>query len=218
MEVRPNRLKFIYGVALAVVATCMVSASWLMQHSISSNSDEARIINLSGRQRMLSQRLTKAVLALPRAVDPESLRLRTTEIEDSFRVWQKADKGLREGDIDLGLPARELSPTVRQLFSDIQPHQVAMESAIDRLLAALQSPAGKKQVIEQAGDELLAHEPAFLRGMDAITFQFDKEAREKLTALQTIERTALAIGLLILAVEFLGSSTNAVVLASYAQA
>jgi len=203
MDRRLKRLKIIYGLALGVVASCMISASWLMQHSISSNSDEARIINLSGRQRMLSQRITKSVLALPHESTPESWQNRVKEIRESVAALKKADLGLRLGDAELGLPARPLSEGIAALFAEIAPHREAMIGAIDTLLARMPETPQDNADIAEAGKILLAHEPMFLREMDAITFLFDKEAREKLRALQAIEHTALAIGLMILLVEFL---------------
>ncbi|NTV71856.1 MAG: hypothetical protein HGA71_17130 [Azonexaceae bacterium] len=203
MHSRLKRFKIIYFVALAIVACCMISGSWLLQRSISSNSDEARVINLSGRQRMLSQRLTKAVLALPYETEQAAWQRRIGEIEDAFRAWKRADNGLRHGDPDLGLPARALSPEIQQLFAGIRSHQEAMSSAIDGLLDVLGKTPGSPGEIRQAGAVLLEHEQSFLVGMDAITFQLDKEAHEKLLSLQRIEYMMLAIGLTILAIEFL---------------
>ena len=61
----------IYGIALSFIALTILSSSLVMNCSIQRNSSDSRIINLSGRQRMLSQRLTKCFLALERVPDAE---------------------------------------------------------------------------------------------------------------------------------------------------
>lgn len=197
-----KRLKVIYMVALAVVASCMLGSSWLVQRAIGGNSDEARVINLSGRQRMLPQRLTKAVLALSFEPHEAARALRLQEIRDSFQSWVKAHRGLQYGDPELGLQSHRLSPEILRIFEEIQPHHTAMADAVSHLLAhpATGGPSG--EALRGAIATLLAHEPHFLSGMDAITFQFDREAREKLAYLQQLEYASLFLGLGILLLEF----------------
>ena len=57
------RIRVIYAVALSFIAFTLLTSSAVMHFAIRGNSGDARIINLSGRQRMLSQRITKCALA-----------------------------------------------------------------------------------------------------------------------------------------------------------
>ncbi|MDP3540253.1 MAG: ATP-binding protein [Azonexus sp.] len=203
MNQRLTRLKLIYAVALSVVASCMLAASWTMQHAISSNSDEARIINLSGRQRMLSQRLTKATLALPHEPTQESRQARIREIGDSLKSWMQVDEGLRHGDPTLSLPQRKHSGEITRLFAEISPHFQAMTAALVPILSDLEAGHFDAAKIAKTGELLLAREAMFLHGMDAITYQFDAEARAQLASMRKLELTFLCIGLVILLIEFI---------------
>src|SRR5215217_6462261 len=51
-----------YVVALCVVALLTVSGLFLIRRTISSLNHDGRIVNVAGRQRMLSQRLTKLAI------------------------------------------------------------------------------------------------------------------------------------------------------------
>ena len=80
-EKRLKRLKVTYGIALTFIALTMLGSSFLMKYSIDRSRGDSRVINLSGRQRMLSQRLTKCVLTLERAT-PDDAQGRIGEIAE----------------------------------------------------------------------------------------------------------------------------------------
>ncbi len=65
---------------------------------------DARLINISGRQRMLSQRLTKTALALEAAADSSERERRLKELRETLELWQQSHEGLLNGDAALGLP------------------------------------------------------------------------------------------------------------------
>ena len=54
-----RRLTAIYGVALSAVALLCVTGNVLVQRALHQQEGDARVINVAGRQRMLSQALTK---------------------------------------------------------------------------------------------------------------------------------------------------------------
>ena len=199
-EKRLHGLKWIYGIALTFIALTLLSSSFLMQYAIKRNDGDSRVINLSGRQRMLSQRLTKCVLVLELPTSSEVRSLRVKELTESFVSWQAAHLGLQHGDVKLGLPQRENSPEVRALFAEMDPFYKAMVEALDRLLSAGKfDPAA----LHTTSDVMLTNEPGFLTQMDQITFLFDKESKERIFSLQRLEKYVLVVGLLILAFEFL---------------
>ena len=200
---RLRRLKVVYGFALAVVAIVILSSSFLMQYAMQRNDGDSRIINLSGRQRMLSQRLTKCVLALPYARTAEERGSRIEEIAVSFRDWRKAHAGLQHGDLALGLPARANSPEVLGLFEQMEPPYAAMVSSLENLLGAAARGDLEPEAIRQTAEVMLASEAEFLPLMDRITFQFDYEAKARIGSMQRMEMVILAVGLLVLLFEFL---------------
>lgn len=53
-EKRLHKLKLVYGIALSFIALTLLSSSFLMQYDIKRNGGDSRMINLSGRPRMLS--------------------------------------------------------------------------------------------------------------------------------------------------------------------
>lgn len=202
-EGKLHHLKRIYALALSLIALTILTSSFLMLYSIRKNSSDSRVINLSGRQRMLSQRLTKATLSLSQPLPPEERTRRIQEIRQAYADWTAAEQGLQRGDDRLGLPSRENSQAVRVLFASIKPYYLAMGQGIETLLANGQNGTVAKDVLESVSRTLLDNEPHYLALMDQITFQFDKESKERNTSLQYLDNLILFAGLFVLFLEFL---------------
>ena len=197
-------LKVIYGIALALIASTILFSSSMMQYAINGNEGDSRVINLSGRQRMLSQRLTKCVLAIERQPNGSETQARKKEISESLQHWMAAHEGLQHGDAKLGLTVRDNSPEIKALFAEKNPFYSAMADSIASLIEHLnKTEKPQPQKIRLAAETLLKNEAKFLPLMDKITFQFDKEARVRLQSLQSLEKVVLAVGLIVLLLEFL---------------
>ena len=72
----------------------------------------ARIMNLSGRQRMLTQKMSKEALFVTAGVRAAELR---DELAKTATLFETTLAGLRDGDASLGLPATENPRIVKQL-------------------------------------------------------------------------------------------------------
>ena len=199
------RLRVVYGVALAVIALTLVASSVIMQVAITRNAGDSRVINLSGRQRMLSQRLTKCALAMERNPEQATLAGYPGEVDKALSDWVAAHEGLQHGNEALGLPARVNSAEIQRLFAQMDPYYRAMVEALTRLRDDVRSGIVKRQdpTVNQAAACMLANEPHFLKLMDRITFQFDAESKERIQGMKVLEYVVLGVGVTVLLLEFL---------------
>jgi|GEM_PF-2041356 len=198
-----QHLKKVYGIALALIALTILSSIGVLEYAIQRNVGDSRIINLAGRQRMLSQRLTKCVLTLDHRAAGANPTNRLNEITVSLAAWKAAHLGLQHGDEKLGLPVRRHSVEITALFASVEPSFTAMVQALENLLAQSQDGRVDPATIHATAEVLLLNESRFLEQMDRITFQFDQEAAARIHVIQTVELFILLVGLLILLLEFL---------------
>jgi signal transduction histidine kinase/CheY-like chemotaxis protein len=200
-EATISRLKIVYFSALALIAAVLIASSLLLQQAINKSGGDSRVINLAGRQRMLSQRLSKGVLALKIKCPTFDCPTQLQEISQSLDDWTRAHEGLQHGDRGLQLPQRENSREIKAAFLTLDVHHKAMVTAINSILEA-SSPKARQAHLDDAINVILQNEREFLGTMDQITFQFDKESKENLQSIAEIERFMLFVGLLILLLEF----------------
>jgi len=169
-----------YVVALIVVAILTISGLFLIRRTISSLNHDGRIVNVAGRQRMLSQRLAKlAVLKIEGVPYKDSVNFNSLLISWKESHDQLASKRLSvDGKIVVWK-----SPSLDKMFQDLHPVFQLIYSNF--LLIA--SPDIDIEAKRQALASVLEMEPAFLSKMNEIVFQFDKESFERLENLERIE-------------------------------
>jgi diguanylate cyclase (GGDEF)-like protein/PAS domain S-box-containing protein len=195
-EFTANRFRLRYVIALALIATLTLISQWVIQLSMADEEHDSRVVNIAGRQRMLSQKITKTCYYLLGAGTTEARRAAREQLQEALALWRRSHSGLQHGDQELGLPGTN-SPQVTELFRAIEPDYQAMVMAASSVLAA---PDGTDE-IQQAVRRLGEHEGAFLRGMDAIVFRYDSEAKEKVDFARHLELGLGALTLLVLILE-----------------
>jgi nitrate/nitrite-specific signal transduction histidine kinase len=75
-------------------------------------SEYAVVINLAGRQRMLTQKMSKEMLLVAKGIDAEANR---AALAKTAQLFDSTLKGLRDGSAELGLPPTESPVTRKQL-------------------------------------------------------------------------------------------------------
>ncbi|NJL03687.1 MAG: STAS domain-containing protein [Chloroflexaceae bacterium] len=183
---RPQRQSTLqYVLVLGTLALIAIFSQTVTQYQLALQATDARVINIAGRQRTLSQRISKAALGIS-SFNSSILRERyRAELAESLILFERSQLGLQQGDAELGLPGRN-SPTVTQMFAEQQPHYVALVTSA----GAIRDGSGSMsdQVLQ-----ILDREAQFLSRMDAIVFQYDSEARASVVLLQQLQLGLLGL-------------------------
>ena len=177
-----------YVLALGTVALLSVLGQYFVQAALKRQASDTHVVNIAGRQRMLSQRLVKAALAVEVVSDPASRRERIAELAAVTALWEHSQRGLQCGDAALELTGDNSRP-VRALFAGIEPPHQRMLAASKALLARLAAGGGAapRGDLSALIGALLIEEGPFLAGMDAIVTQYDREAKARVLRLKRAE-------------------------------
>lgn len=168
-----------YVLALGLVALLAIAAQIAVQVALHSSRSDATVVNLAGRQRMLSQRLTMAALAVEH--DPAFAGTVATVLAE----WTAAHERLSRG-ADLANAGLANSPAVRQAFAEIAEPFAAMSRAAQAPIDAT---------------TLLTAQQRFLPGMDRIVGLYSAEARARVDRLIAMELVLCGLLLVVLVLE-----------------
>lgn len=177
-----------YFILIATIVAISVCAQLVIQYALNQQKHNAHVINLAGRQRMLSQKLAKMVY-LCRWVGCDF-----DELNRINETWNEVHLGLQNGDESLDLPPLS-DDKVKNLFNEINSHQLAMYTSI----AQLKDTTGLNKTI----NTLRLSEAAFLAQMDGIVLAFEEEAEASLNQLIFLEVLLAIISMIILICEVL---------------
>ncbi len=178
-----------YLIALAAVGVLSLLGQILVQWALMTQAHDARVINLAGRQRMLSQQLVKSVLACDHLTRAEAAVLRE-ETRTVLGVWARTNRGLQEGDRELNLPPNT-SPTVRRQWEALAPHFTTLHHDIE---AHLDGNGGDLR-------PLLANQQRYLDAQESLVWALDRESGERVVFLQWLELALFVIVILTLIAE-----------------
>ena len=129
--------------------------------------NEANIINQAGRQRMLSQKITKLSLLYKNGSEDA-----LAELENSTFLWSTVHQNFMNTSSELGVYYKE-SPTIRSYFDEIDKHQKEMANSVYIILH------DSAQIQEAVYQNILNHEAPFLLLMDTIVNQMETESERK---------------------------------------
>lgn len=198
-----ERLRRLYIIALSTIALSVIVSQILIRKHLDDQESDSRVINVAGRQRMLSQKLTKEILSL----SSEGTLFERVAVKDSLKetldLWVMSHNALQKGNDSLGLPGNN-SNVIRDMFDELNPNFEAIKGASEHIIYEVEKSSFfsidsfKKEI-----NLVKQNEADFLRQMDRIVNQYDLEAEEKVAWLKRLEAFLMAFTLILLLAEFL---------------
>ncbi len=182
-EIQSNKkLKQAVIVFLVGVLILVSLSEFLIYRVIETQKSGAHIINIAGRQRMLSQQLGKAILQF-QITTPASERLKTkARIEHIINLLQRVHYGLQQGNQELNLTQKP-GPKILRLFLEINPVFSKIETITKELIIL---PSSGEDLSNNA-IVLLDQLDLFLNQMNQIVNQYESEHTKNQNFLSLIE-------------------------------
>ncbi|TBN06819.1 histidine kinase [Hyunsoonleella flava] len=198
-----DKLRRLYIIGFSTIALSVIISQILIRNHLSGQKSDSKVINVAGRQRMLSQKLTKDVVALLTLTQTDKRNAIKQNLKETLNLWELSHHALQQGNDSLGLP-RDNSKIIAQKFRVLNPVFDSVSSASKRIISRIDdNPSLFLQEYVADIEKVKAYEGEFLEQMDAIVNQYEKEAEAKVAWLGNLELWLTSLTLLILLGEFL---------------
>jgi len=197
-----NRLRRLYLIALGAIAISLIASQILIHQYLKDQENDSRLVNVAGRQRMLSQKLHKEVLLLASTSSQPEIGKLSDSIKHTLSRWENAHQLLQFGDESTGFDVLN-SPEITGMFEEINPEFQEVGEATKHFLILKSSTPEDSTALNNQLTIIGTKATGFLSKMDQIVNQYDLEAKEKVSSLQRLELLITVFTLLVLVGEFL---------------
>lgn len=198
--VKFKKLRRLYIFALLTIAVTVILSQILIQYNLNRQLSDSRIINSSGKQRFLSQKLTKEILILHFVTTTEDSPAQISKINKIIDIWKSNHLALEYGNDSLGFP-KEKSKEISLLYQSINPNFNAILKVANSFLENKKMKINDRQNQELV-QTLIENSAIFLDKMDKIVGQYDKEALQKVRLQSKTEYGILIFTMIVLLLEF----------------
>ena len=99
-----DKLRRLYIIGFSTIALSVIISQILIRTHLRRQESDSRVINIAGRQRMLSQKLAKdavSLLTLKRQADGFIIK---EDLKKTLKLWEISHYALQKGSDSLGLP------------------------------------------------------------------------------------------------------------------
>ena len=197
-----NRFKKLYLLAFSLILFSVIVSQVFVQLHLNSQLNDSKIINLSGRQRMLSQKLVKNMLLLKIVEGDKGTILKAIESDNDLFI--KCSVALQSEYSYLG-KLTSGNKKIKNQFADIKISQIGISNSCKSILSAYKKqPSSFNEILDKEIGLITEHESVFLKKMDAIVSEFESESRNGVEGLMVKEYILffLIISILLLTITF----------------
>ncbi len=200
-----NRLTRLYIIALSGVALISVIGQLLIQVFLNSLLDDSHVVNVAGRQRMLSQRLSKtAVLLCNPKIFQADAEYYSQDIKDIILLWELNHYALKNKNLITDGRAFKVrnSAKIDSMFQAIEPIFIIILTNAKTIAERIEKPEKNQQeILQNALNQILINERTFLKKMDKIVSQYDLDSNERVGMTKNIEMFLFTLLFIILILE-----------------
>ncbi|MFM2057396.1 MAG: hypothetical protein RLY71_1781 [Pseudomonadota bacterium] len=188
---------------LLLIAILATATFFILHDVLSINKSAGAIVNISGRQRMLSQRGAFFATKLAATSDTKERLALRNDLEKVANLMLKSHEGLTRGSTELGLP-NTMSDSVRAIYFDA-PHQLDQQvrQYVDNILKLLR--AIDQDTIGSNDPHLQAITTAasgrLLTTLNMAVIQYEKESADEVQRAILYEKIVYGVTLLSLLLE-----------------
>ncbi|MEL6713894.1 MAG: type IV pili methyl-accepting chemotaxis transducer N-terminal domain-containing protein, partial [Planctomycetota bacterium] len=187
-----------YLAALGLLAALAIGSFAALQTQFHKQAADGIVVNVAGKQRMLSQRAPRLLLEILAAPTPEAEEARRTQLHDTIALMRRDHRALVDGDLERGIPSVHPADVSAAYGpgTDLDARVMAFLATLDELAEldadALRASPVLQEVLEESRTSLL-------RDLNEVVGHYEAAATAAVRHVQKLEAGILGLTLLTLA-------------------
>lgn len=192
-------LVFGYRLALSLLAVLSFISFLILEENIRSEKSSAAVVNYSGRQRMLSQRIALLLMRMAAEKDIPARDSLGKELKSAIELMEKTHQGLIKGEPSMNLPPRQSREVGALYFLGPVSLDEQVREYIGQARALVSASAGTFTLEDpHLGYILDASGERLIRSLDSAVAQYQKESEAGVLRLEALQFFVMVFTLFII--------------------
>ncbi len=175
-----------FMIALGLISLLALAGQLLIQRELERQSSDVLLVNLTARQRLLSQKISETALVIQTTQNTAELSSRADELERLLKSWEGAHISVRGQ--ESALSGTDVS-VAALLFDTLDRSYRVMRDEVLALLSETSqavTTGAKSERVTLLVDEILKEEVRFLEALETIVFTFGSGESARIGVMQKV--------------------------------
>lgn len=175
---------------LAVIAIIIIVSlrQLVIDYYVDHSKGMTGIMNISGRQRMLSQKISKDALQIYyNTTNKDKLAYYIEDMEESVDEWRQVQIDLQTGSSDKGIDISANNEKITSIYSEIETNHQAMMAAANDIIILVKGGTYNQVMLNESISIIQYNEQAYLAGMEEIVDLYDAHFAADMSGLNRTE-------------------------------
>ena len=189
--------------AISIIVLLIIVSQIILQLTLLGKKEDGRYINIAGRQRMLSERIVKYVLATIETRNEKNFLKFFQRSENALKEWEIAQEALQYGNKNLGVSGANSDQIIKE-FDSLNIHFNAIIKNVTEFHSSVikTGPTDNKyDSLVNLSDVLISSQYLYVNQMEKIVKLYEFELSEKISKMQQLEILLFVFTLLIICLE-----------------
>ena len=164
-------------ISAVILLSVFILKQFIVHYQIVQEENTSYVVNIAGRQRMLSQKIVKdiSLIQLDQTILEDEIYKK--DLIESLELWEKSHSELLALNKEKPLFKND-SSSINQMFLELEPTYISLKEEVKLFLVDMNASGTDETIIDEHINKILLHESAFLVKMDSIVCTYEKEARD----------------------------------------
>ncbi len=159
-------------ISAVILLSVFILKQFIVHYQIVQEENTSYVVNIAGRQRMLSQKIVKdiSLIQLDQTILDDEIYKK--DLIESLELWEKSHSELLDLNKEEPLFKND-SSSINQMFLELEPTYISLKEEVKLFLVDINASGTDETRIDEHINKILLHESTFLVKMDSIVCTYE---------------------------------------------
>ncbi len=173
-----------FVVTVALLLSILLIKQTVTYYQTENAADTSYVLNLAGKQRMLSQKIIKDIVLLEKEESDLNKNRYTEDLQESLQNFKMTHYEF----LDLNKHLQINSQPIDSMFPKLESSYLSLVGDAESILEVVVDSEAEISIFDRNLSQIIEHEIAFLEEMDSVVAKYEKQTHDSIYLIETTHR------------------------------